>query len=642
MENGKSAAILVVEDDMVVARDLQQTLLELGYDAFAVAGSAREALLRAAERPPDLALVDIRIKGDEDGIDTAEKLRREYRIPVVYLTAYADPATVERAKHTEPYGYLVKPVDTAELRSTVELSIYKHSMERKLAERERWLETTLRSIAEGVVCVDSRGSVTFMNAAAEAMTGVAADEATGHDADDFLQFADARARPVSSPLAEALRTRAPVELSEELLLMSRGGEVMIGDSAAPVSADGELLGAVMVFRDVGEQRRLRRQLEISGRLASLGTMAAHMAHEINNPLAIVTANASFITQKLGVLREELERPPANLDPACRRHLEAIAEALAETETAAFRVGRVVSDLRTFARPPQGDRRRADVIQAVEWAVRAIGPELGQRARLTTEFGRVPLVAAEEGRLRQVFLNLLLNALEAIQPGAVDANQIRVVARLQQGRVVVEVRDSGCGIPPDAMAQIFEPFFTTKEVGVGTGLGLSVCYGIVKSLGGEVQAESQAGKGSVFRVLLPPAADDEPIEPHQSAAGPRRPAVLVVDDDPVMLKVVGTVLDPDYDVTSARTAWRALELAQESGPYDLILCDVTMPGITGLDFFGELRVASPDLAGRVAFMTGGTASAEIQAFLGSVENRVLMKPFDVAELRAFIDDLLKSH
>src|SRR5215204_1748844 len=152
-------AVLIVEDERLIARDMQQLLVELGYEPFAIASSSEEAIARVSERLPDVVLMDIRLKGDVDGISTAEILKNRFDVPIIYLTAHADDATVERAKNSEPYGYLIKPVDAARLRSAVEVCVYKHRIDRKLRERERWLEITLRSIADGVIAVDGDGRV---------------------------------------------------------------------------------------------------------------------------------------------------------------------------------------------------------------------------------------------------------------------------------------------------------------------------------------------------------------------------------------------------------------------------------------------------------------------------------------------------
>src|SRR6185295_17635126 len=167
MASPQSHSVLIVEDERIVAKDLQHTLAAMGYDAFAIASSADEALSHASEKCPDLVLMDIRIKGAHDGIETADLLRQRFGVPVVYLTAHADDATIERAKRTTPYGYLMKPVKSAELRSAIEVTIHRHEMEKRLRERERWFATTLRSIDDAVITVDVEGMIAFANPAAE-------------------------------------------------------------------------------------------------------------------------------------------------------------------------------------------------------------------------------------------------------------------------------------------------------------------------------------------------------------------------------------------------------------------------------------------------------------------------------------------
>lgn len=258
MEHEKSS-VLIVEDERIVAKDLQQTLAEMGYDAFAIASSSDEALARASERCPDIVLMDIRIKGPRDGIETAEILKKRFDVPVVYLSAHADTATIQRATLTEPYGYLLKPVKAAELQSSIEVSLFKHQMERRLRERERWFSTTLRSIADAVVTVDIGGRITYMNPAAEALIGLRGADAAGKPASEVLRLVDQRSVEAGeTPVEMALRLMQPIESHRASLLnLSTGAQRWIDGSAAPVIGAELTLGAVMVFRDVTEQKTLQ-------------------------------------------------------------------------------------------------------------------------------------------------------------------------------------------------------------------------------------------------------------------------------------------------------------------------------------------------------------------------------------------------
>src|SRR6266567_478081 len=223
----RARSVLIVEDERIVAKDLQQTLAGMGYDAFAIASSAEEAVARASERCPDVVLMDIRIKGRRDGVETAEIMRQRFRVPVVYLTAHADDGTIDRAKKTEPYGYLLKPVNSAALRSGIELSLYKHEMEKRLRERERWFSTTLRSVADAVITVDLAGNVSFMNPVAEQLTGVKLRDALGRPARAIVRLDPTQ----SSPLDQALEQGKTTQLQESELENGTGANRVMRDSS---------------------------------------------------------------------------------------------------------------------------------------------------------------------------------------------------------------------------------------------------------------------------------------------------------------------------------------------------------------------------------------------------------------------------
>ncbi|MBL8910120.1 MAG: response regulator [Archangium sp.] len=623
--------MLIVEDERIVARDLQETLVGLGYDAFAIAASSDEAMARATERRPDLVLMDIRIKGGRDGIETATALRKRFDVPIVYLTAHADEATIERARATEPYGYVIKPVNSAELRSAVEVSIYKHGVDRQVRARERWFSTTLRSIADAVVAADSTGRVSFMNAAAEELTGVPQGDALGRPAREVVQLTD----PVhpASPIDRALEQRASVTIDRAQLRHVLGTNRLISDSAAPVLDDGQVLGAVMVFRDVTEQEAVKRQLEAADRLAALGTMAAGVAHEVNNPLTVVVANGRFIESELRDVVTELRAGTAVGEPTIRR-LEELLEAQQEALSGATRIGRIVSELKALARPSTQSNARADVARAVAWAVRATAHEVRHRAEVSTDVQLVAPVALDETRLGQVLVNLMINAAHAIAPGRVDGNRITVRAVQDREVVVIEVSDSGCGMEQEILGKVFEPFFTTKALGTGTGLGLSITQAIVSSVGGRIEAESQPGRGSVFRLFLPVAvvAQSTPAPAPDPAA--RRARLLVIDDEELVLRALTRTLK-EHDLLCVQSAREALALLARGERFELILSDVMMPDMTGVEFFGELVRAHPDAAARVVFLTGGAISPAVAERLSGLDVLTIEKPFSPEKLREVI-------
>lgn len=640
MGESRTLSVLVVEDERIVALDLQQTLQRMGYDAYAIAASADEALERASERRPDVVLMDIRIKGERDGIETAALLRELFGVPVVYLTAHADDATIDRAKHTEPYGYLLKPVKSAELRSVLEVSHYKYEMERRLRERERWFSTTLRSIADGVVAVNVAGEVTFMNPAAEELTGITLDQAMARPVRDVVRLVDLLE---ASPLERALEGRTAVHLKEASLASVAGDSPrIISDSAAPVIDNGQLLGAVMVFKDITQQKSLQRQLESADRLASLGTMAAGVAHEVNNPLTSLLESARYAGEETRRLLEVL-RARDVIDPGAEAALAHAIDANSEIVTTARRIAQIVGDLMAFSRPRQESAESGDVRQAVEWALRTTAPLLRHRARVRVEVeDPLPSVALEETKLGQVLVNLLINAAHALPVGNRDAHEVRVVARRAgEERVVVEVHDSGVGMSADVVARVFEPFFTTKGPGVGTGLGLAVCHGIVVAAGGVLRVTSHEGKGSVFTTELPArGAPPEPLRPATLVAVEQRARVLVIDDEELLLRAFKRVLRR-HEVVAVRSAADALAVLEQDQRFDAILSDVMMPTMTGVQLFEAIVVRWPELASRFVFVSGGVVDAEVARFLESVPNPRLDKPFEQSQVERLLQELLAS-
>ena len=632
MRQEQPIRILIVEDERIVARDLQQTLAELDYDAFAIASSAEQAIARASETCPDLVLMDIRIRGNLDGIATAQILRERFGVPVIYLTAHSDNATLERAKITEPHGYLIKPVKPAELRSAIEVSLYRHAMELRLRERERWFSTTLCSIADAVISVDLAGNVTFVNPAGEALMGCKSENALGRPANEILRLLDEHDKlRLDTPLDVVLRERREVQMFDGNLMTASSEIRAISDSAALVQDAGKTLGAVMVFRDTTEQKRLQKQLEVSDRLSALGMMAAGVTHEVNNPLAVISANAEY------VIGELTEIAATGVAP-----LEESLVALRDLVASADRISKIVSDLRTFSRPESRAAGLVDVNRMMAWAVRSTASELKHRAMLATDLHEVPHVYADETRLGQVIVNLLVNAAHAIEPGHVEDNRVSIATYVNQDRVVIEVRDSGRGMSPEVVERVFEPFFTTKSTQTGVGLGLAISHGIVASLGGHIHVESQEGVGSLFRVLLPIATrtSDAVTASAVDLGQARHARILIIDDEPMVLSALRRTLEIGHTVVCAERA-RAGIAALDGARFDLILCDLAMPDMTGVELYEWLVENRPEDARRVLFMTGGAITQAVDDFMRSVPNRCVDKPFVVSELLATIQRVLAS-
>jgi CheY-like chemotaxis protein len=370
-------------------------------------------------------------------------------------------------------------------------------------------------------------------------------------------------------------------------------------------------------------------------MQATGPLAARVGHEINNLLSYVLANLEFVAGELGQLRSE-----ETLSPAAAARLGACDEALRDTHDGARRIRAIAGDL--LASPADGETAGpVEVVRAIAAAFDVAWSELRHRARLVRSCTALPAVIASEPRLVQVFTNLLLNAAHAMRAGWLEANQLRVTARADEGRVVVELADTGTGIPPEHLPLVFEPFFTTKPAGEGSGLGLPVSREIVRAMGGEIHARSVLGRGSVFRVELPAS---EPRPPAAASPEPgggvpaRRARVLVVDDEPRVASALRRLLVAEHDLVDTTSPGLALAMLEAGERFDAALCDALLPGMRAEEFLEAVAARSPELASRVALITGGTVTPDAQATLGRVPSRLLQKPFDLATVRALVAEL----
>jgi PAS domain S-box-containing protein len=407
-----------------------------------------------------------------------------------------------------------------------------------------------------------------------------------------------------------------------------------GEISATVAAgaDGALNAVVVVVRDVTERLRLQARLAQSDRMASVGMLAAGVAHEVNNPLTYVLHNLESLVSGLPAL--EAAAPAVGEPLELTRRAEEALEGIR-------RIRAIIRDLKVFS-GAVGDRLEPVALNAViQGAINLASNEIRFRARLDTDFGELPPVLANEGRLAQVFLNLLVNAAQAIPDGDVSHNRIAVRTWSEAGAVFVEVRDSGSGMTDEVKRQIFDPFFTTKPRGVGSGLGLSISREIVEASAGRITVESVVGKGSRFVVQLPAmSAGPKPTE-HRPVAdavpteSPRRGRVLVVDDEPLVRASMVRLLRSENDVVEAGSGTAAAAILVEDPRFDVILCDLVMPELSGMELHARLAVARPELAARMIFVSGGAFTSRAQAFLDAVPNARIEKPFDSIGLRALV-------
>jgi two-component system cell cycle sensor histidine kinase/response regulator CckA len=415
---------------------------------------------------------------------------------------------------------------------------------------------------------------------------------------------------------------------------SASGEYVLLELRPALLSEFEGAPAVLISaRDITEQKKLQARLAVTERLLAVGTLAAGVAHEINNPLSAALSNLEWVARQLARSTTPRAGEPGGV-------MERLVKPIEDAREACERVRAIVHDLKLLSRAEEESVGPVELTHVIDSAVRMAWNEMRHRARLVREYGDLPLVNGNEARLAQVFLNLLINATQAIPEGRANQNEVRVTARrLSSGQVMVEVSDTGSGIPENVLGRIFDPFFTTKPPGIGTGLGLSICQRIVTSMGGQIEVESQLGRGSTFRVTLASSADaalqrSAEAAPAEADCAPRA-RVLVIDDDPAVGTALKLVLAEEHEVEVLTNARHALDRLRNGERFGVILCDLMMPELSGMDFHRELALSNPELAAGIIFLTGGAFTLGAREFLDRIPNPRLGKPFNWSDLRALI-------
>jgi signal transduction histidine kinase len=381
-----------------------------------------------------------------------------------------------------------------------------------------------------------------------------------------------------------------------------------------------------------ERKRLAARAVELERIRALGLLVAGVAHEINNPLTYVLGNLELASSRQ---RQLLSSPDRSLNAGAK-----LFENIESARDGAERIAFIVRLLSTFVRGSSDETQEIDVLRALDAAARLAMQHIRTRARLKLELSSLPPVRANEARLAQVFLNLLINAAQAIPDGTPDQNEIRVRASQEGERIVITVKDTGCGIAPELTSRIFEAFYTTKPADQGTGLGLSISRDVVVSFGGTIAVESELGKGATFRIELPIAGAQQalptgpvPTTLLPASGGCEGQRILVLDDEPLIGDfLVGALEGNHVDVTVDGT--EALKRANDDS-YDLVLCDLRMPRMSGIEFYNELSRRRPDLVSAFVLMTGAAVDEELSRFLAAHKVPVLRKPFDMGELKQVV-------
>jgi hypothetical protein len=553
------------------------------------------------------------------------------------VTAHADEATLDRARITEPYGYLLKPFEERELRTAIELALYKHQAEYRLRASERRYATTLASIGDAVIATDAQGFVTFMNPVAEKTTGWSLAEArTRPLAEVFCIIHEQTRAPVENSVERALRDRNVIGQTNPTVLISRDGkEVVIDHSAAPILDDnGAITGAVLVFRDITESRRLEEQLRHAEKMKAVGQLAGGIAHDFNNLLTAILGYAQVLLNSA-----DADHPWAGF--------------LNEIKRAGERAADLTHHLLAFSRKQMLQPKVLDLNEVVVGTEKMLLRLLGQHIEVKTILDpALGPIKADPVQIEQILVNLAVNARDAMPDGGnltIETLNVHIMSPstgtppdIRSGWYRrLRVSDTGCGMSSGVKSRIFEPFFTTKDVGKGTGLGLATVYSIVKRCEGYIHVDSELDRGTTFTLYFPAISESVSQPAALMASHLRRgtETILLVEDEEAVRALARHILtNCGYIVLEAEHGAQALEVAaQYAGRIDLLVTDVVMPRMGGYALVNCLTQDRPGI--KVLCMSGYDENLLISPVADGRPFTLLKKPFSMEALTTTVRELL---
>ncbi len=505
----------------------------------------------------------------------------------------------------------------------------------ELSESEERNHLLLDSAGEAIYGLDVNGNCTFANPACLRQLGYGREEdVLGKNMHDLMHCK----RPDGTPypkedckIYEVLKKGKGVHVDDEVLWRADGTSFPAEYSSYPMHKEGKVVGAVMVFGDITErkqaearEKQLQQELNLSSRLASVGEMASGIAHEINNPLTSVIGFSQLLLSR-GVADD------------VKRDLEVI-------NSQSQRVAKIVAGLLTFARQQKPGKEHADINSILMQVLnlRSYEMEVNNIEVLPQLTLDLPLAIADAGQLQQVFLNIIINAEKEMTRAN---NRGRLIVKTEKKNDVISISftDDGPGIDKENLGRIFDPFFTTREVGEGTGLGLSICHGIITEHKGRIYAESELGKGATFIIELPIVADTEQSEDaevvQEETWQGRGSKILVVDDEKMILEFLKCLLtDEGYEVDTVGRASTALERINDER-YDLILLDIKLPGMNGIELYQHIKETNPVLTEKISFIIGAVMETTTKEFLDRTGAAYIPKPIDIERLKKEVNSVL---
>ena len=655
----KKARILIVEDEAIVAEDLENLIIDFGYEMVGSVVGADDAIQQAIEHRPDLILMDIMLKGNKNGIDAANEIKDMLKIPIIFLTAYSDLKLIEEAKNTEPYAFIVKPFQDKQVIASIEMALSRSQIEKKLFQSEEIYHTLIDNIQDGLFLIQD-GKLKFVNEAFSRIPGYTVDEVLGMEFKDFVAPED-RDMVVDRYVRMMKGEKVLSNYEFHGIRKNETKRTTIYLVCSPITYQGKpaVLGTV---KDITKRKQLEEQMQLineeleeriierttelkqtykqlyhAQKMESVGILAGGIAHDFNNLLTVILGNI-LLAKK-------------DVDPEDR-----VFNVLLEAEDASLRAKDLTQELLTFSKGGEPIKRTISISKLIKDTVNFTirGTNVTCKFEIPDNLYNID---GDDVQITQVISNIIINADQAMLKGGtirvrcenvtISSENENITLPENKNFIRISIEDHGTGMPKEQISLIFDPFFTTKEK--GSGLGLATAYSIIKKHGGQITVESEVGTGSTFYIYLPaaqkkvsPKADMDVIEKPSEGSGER---ILVMDDDENIRFLLSEILTSyGYMTESACDGAQAIELYKKayesSNQFDLVILDLTIPaGIGGKETIKELIKIDPDVRGIVS--SGYSNDAIMANYRQYGFSGVISKPYRPDDLVRIVQDVLNS-
>ncbi len=575
--------IMIVEDERITAMEIEAHLEAMDYVVVGKVASGEEAVEKAAELRPDLILMDIMLDGEMNGIEAADIIYKKQGTPIVFLTANSDEDLLQKAKKTAPFGYILKPFEERELRVNIEISLYKHQMERQLKDSRRWLQAILENLGEAVIAVDHSHTVKYINKKACELLGVKENEVLQQQLqtifktreDDLVKNQDSNLK--SLVLIPEYKPSFPIELIKSSITNEKQ----------------EYQGDVIIFNDITkrladehDKEEMHNKLFHASKLATIGTLSSGIAHELNNPLSVISGFTDILSNQLQDNEMQFSM--------CSKISKAVE-----------RMTRITKHLLKSSRKDQEEDWKPTCLNnVIDESLIFVQPQL-RKENIQLELNledNLPSILGDFTQLESVFLNLMTNSRHAYEEVNDEIEKVIALStcKFEDKGIIVKYQDNAGGMTKETLAHLFDPYYTTKKVGKGTGLGMAILAEAVGSHGGRIEVESELGIGTTFELtFLFEGWVEEKKEPvvaatsNNSITKTKGRRILAVDDDSDFLDLISEALNNDFDLETVDNSKEALQRIRDN-EYDLILSDMLMKEASGLEILHQALAHQPQV------------------------------------------------